>query len=63
MQSLPFIMWAATFVIAVIIYIAVAKAIEKSGLARLGATGKLFDCDPDPAKVEAEMKAVEELLK
>lgn len=63
MQSLPFIMWGLTFVIAVIIYIVVAKAIEKSGLARLGATGKLFDCDPDPEKVKAEMKAIEELTK
>lgn len=63
MQSLPFIMWALTFVLAVIIYVAVAKAIEKSGLARLGATGKLFDCNSDPAKVEAEMKAIEELIK
>lgn len=44
MSMLPFIFWIGTIIIGLVIYIGVAKAIEKSGLARLGATGKLFTC-------------------
>ena len=47
MSLIPFIAWAATVVAGTIIYVCVAKQIEKSGLKRLGATGHLFTCDPD----------------
>jgi len=50
MSLFPFIAWAATVVIGVVVYVAVARVIEKSGLPRLGATGNLFTCDPDKAK-------------
>lgn len=44
MSMLPFMFWIGTIITGLVIYIGVAKAIEKSGLARLGATGKLFTC-------------------
>lgn len=50
MSIVPFIFWAVTVVIAFVVYIGVAKVIEKSGLPRLGATGNLFTCDPDKKK-------------
>ena len=46
MSIIPFIFWAATLVVGLIIYVAVASTIEKSGLERLGATGNLFTCEP-----------------
>ena len=58
MSSFPFIAWALVLIADVIMYVAVAKRIEKSGLARLGATGKLFGCEPDQAKLEAELKEI-----
>lgn len=58
MSSFPFIAWLLVLIADVIVYIAVAKRIEKSGLARLGATGKLFSCEPDQAKLEAELEAI-----
>lgn len=64
MSTFPFIMWALSVVVAFFVYIAVARVIEKSGLARLGATGNLFTCNPDPetlkAQEEAEAKRLEE---
>ena len=48
MSIIPFVFWAATLVIGLIIYIAVASTIEKSGLERLGATGSLFTCEKKP---------------
>lgn len=59
MSTFPFVAWALVLIGDIIVYIAVAKRIEKSGLARLGATGKLFGCEPDPAKLEAELKEIE----
>jgi cell division septal protein FtsQ len=50
MSAFPFVAWALTIVLGLIIYIAIASTIEKSGLDRLGATGNLFTCDPDTAK-------------
>lgn len=47
MSPIPFVAWAITVVAGTIIYVAIAKQIEKSGLKRLGATGNLFTCDPD----------------
>ncbi|MDR0389049.1 MAG: hypothetical protein LBH73_03190 [Spirochaetaceae bacterium] len=49
-SAFPFIVWILTIVAGLIIYIAIARAIEKSGLERLGATGNLFTCNPDAAK-------------
>lgn len=46
----PFIAWAMVIVVGIVIYIGVASVIEKSGMKRLGATGKLFTCDPDKVK-------------
>lgn len=63
MAIFPFILWGAVGVLCFVVYLIVASAIEKSGLARLGATGKLFTCDPDEKKLEAEMKAIENSLK
>lgn len=45
MSIIPFVFWAATLVIGLVIYVAVGSTIEKSGLDRLGATGKLFTCE------------------
>jgi hypothetical protein len=47
MSPLPFIIWALTVVAGLVIYLIIAYIIEKSGLARLGATGHLFTCNPD----------------
>lgn len=47
MSMIPFIFWIGTIVAGLVIYLAVAKTIEKSGLKRLGATGNLFTCDPE----------------
>lgn len=63
MSMLPFALWAIIVVLGLVAYLLVATRIEKSGLARLGATGKLFTCDPDPAKLEKEKKDLEEFLK
>lgn len=52
----PFLAWAAVIIIGCIVYIGVALAIEKSGLARLGATGNLFTCNPDANKVSGKAK-------
>ena len=62
MSIVPFIFWAATVVIGFIIYLIVAKRIEASGLARLGATGNIWTVDPHPAKLAAEEKEIEDLL-
>ena len=51
MSMIPFIFWGGTIVAGLIIYVATAAVIEKSGLKRLGATGHLFTCEP---KEEAE---------
>lgn len=53
MSMLPFVLWALTLVIGLIIYVAVACTIEKTGLKRLGATGHLFTCNPEEDKEEA----------
>ncbi len=50
MSIVPFIVWFLTIIAGLIIYLRVAKTIEKSGLERLGATGNLFTCDPDAKK-------------
>lgn len=50
----PFIVWGLTIIAGLFIYIGVATVIEKSGLARLGATGHLFTCDPESSKKQAE---------
>lgn len=42
----PFIAWIVVNLIGLGVYLGVATAIEKSGLARLGATGNLFTCNP-----------------
>ncbi len=44
---IPWIMWAATLVIGAINCVVVCKAVEKSGLERLGATGSLFKYKKD----------------
>lgn len=62
MSIFPFVMWALSVVVAFIVYIAVAKKIESSGLARLGATGNLFTCNPDPEKLKAQEEAEEKRL-
>jgi len=46
MSIIPFIFWGASLVTGLIVYVVVAKAIEKTGLKRMGATGHLFTCDP-----------------
>lgn len=46
MSLLPFVIWAASIVVGLIVYLVVAMAIEKSKLKRLGATGHLFTCNP-----------------
>lgn len=46
----PFIAWGAVIVIGLVVYLGVATRIEKSGLAKLGATGNLFTCNPDAKK-------------
>lgn len=63
MSMLPFILWGAIVILGLVFYLLVAMRIEKSGLARLGATGHLFTCDPDPAKIAEEEKSLEEFLK
>lgn len=50
MSIIPFIFWGASLVTGLIVYLVAASAIEKSGLARLGATGNLFTCDPKEDK-------------
>ena len=49
MSMIPFIAWGTIVVVGTVIYVSIASQIEKSGLKRLGATGKLFTCDPDKA--------------
>jgi hypothetical protein len=46
----PFVVWALSIVLGIVLYIPFALKIEKSGLKRLGATGSLFTCDPDASK-------------
>ena len=53
MSMLPFVLWALTLVIGLIIYVAVAYTIEKAGLKRLGATGHLFTCNPERKEEKA----------
>lgn len=52
----PFIAWGVIVAIGFVVYIGVAMTIEKSGLARLGATGHLFTCNPE-AKAKAKDEA------
>lgn len=47
MSLIPFIVWGLSIVAGTVIYICVARLIERSKLKRLGATGHLFTCDPD----------------
>lgn len=54
MSIVPFLFWAASLIVGLIVYMLVAKAIEKSGLERLGATGSLFTCEPKTGARKAE---------
>lgn len=54
MSIVPFIFWAGTIVAGLIIYVATAAVIEKSGLKRLGATGHLFTCEPKETDKEVK---------
>jgi hypothetical protein len=49
-SAFPFIAWILTIIAGLIIYLVIARTIEKSGLERLGATGSLFTCNPEAAK-------------
>jgi len=42
MSMLPFIFWGGSIVLAIVVYIATAMVIEKSGKQHLGANGHLF---------------------
>lgn len=54
MSAIPFIAWGLSVVAGTIIYVCVARDIERTKLKRLGATGHLFTCDPDRVKKKKE---------
>lgn len=46
------ILWGFSLLFGLIIYVIVGRAIEKTGLKRLGATGSIWACDPDKTEKE-----------
>ena len=54
MSMFPFISWGLSVAASFIIYVFVGSRIEKSGEERLGATGNLFTCNPEPKKKKEE---------
>ena len=47
MSMIPFVIWGLSIVAGTILYISVARIIERSKMKQLGATVHLFTCDPD----------------
>ena len=43
MNLVPWLMWSATIIIGIVNCVIVCKQVEKIGLERLGATGRLFE--------------------